>query len=423
MQPTKQINLQFWRFICFKHQFTKGLKSLWNNYLRLLECYNCLGVRRMNYQPIFDFTNEVVQLLSQIEYFCGMVSAKTLPLHVSENLRYRARIKSTHYSTAIEGNPLSITQVEGVVVKRRPSESGSQNEQEVRNYWRALNFLNKSKYLKVKISEDFIKRLHQIIEVRGPGKKGKISEYRGPTPPGVLFCIRDSKTGAVEYIPPSWEDVSILMSELIKWINSDEQVLPIPIKAAISAYQLVTIHPFDDGNGRLARAIAHYILMLGGYDLNGYFSVEEYYSKNLGQYYDGLQMGLPVNYYDGRNTPDLTPWIIFFLKTMSESFEAAVKEAHEDAQFLSMEIDKMRTLTTPIFQRYGITAAAVVEQGNKKIDILINYPPNTLLTLIILARLAGELSDVLNKKVELICLPGLFGNTKKYILSKAQWFL
>lgn len=295
----------------------------------------------MAYLPRFNFNNEIVKLLSQIEYYRGLANAKTLPLHVSENLRYRAKLKSTHYSTAIEGNPLSISQVENVI-KQRTGETEGHHAQEVRNYWWALSFLSKSRYLKVDVSEDFLKRLHRIIEVRGPGRRGKRSEYRRETPPGYLFSVRDSVTKEIAYIPPSYEDVPGLMSDLVEWIKA-EKSLTVPVRAAIAAYQLVTIHPFDDGNGRLARALALYILMLGDYDLNGYFSVEEFYSNNLQLYYDSLQMGLPVNYYDGRNDPDLTPWITYFLKTMAEAFKAisaSTIRLHEAAQGKLLELSR-----------------------------------------------------------------------------------
>lgn len=293
----------------------------------------------MSFKPEFNYTDEIISLLSKIEYYRGIVNATTLPLHVSKNMRYRARLKSTHYSTCIEGNPLSIAQVEEVI-KRREGETESRQAQEVRNYFLALNFLSKSKYLKVPVSEDFIQRLHRIIQVRGSGRRGKRSKYRGPMPPGYLFCVRDDKTGNVEYIPPSHEDVPELMADLVEWIRS-EMSMPRTVKASIAAYQLVTIHPFDDGNGRLARALALYVLMLNDYDLNGYFTVEEHYAKNLSHYYDSLQMGLPVNYYNGRNNPDMTLWITYFLKTMAEAFTtiaSSVVRLNEAAQGKLLEL-------------------------------------------------------------------------------------
>ena len=293
----------------------------------------------MGYQPRFSYTDEIVLMLSNLEYHRALINSKPIPLHIAVNLRYQAKLKSTHYSTAIEGNPLSIHNVEEAI-KQRSGDTEDRHAQEVRNYWRALTFLSKSKYLKVDISEDFIRVLHRIIEVRGPGRRGKRSTYRGQTPPGYLFCVRDDSTGEIDYIPPAYEEVPFLMTDLVEWIKTVKD-MPIPIKAAIAAYQLVTIHPFDDGNGRLARALALYILMEGNYDLNGFFSVEKYYAKNLQLYYDSLQMGLPISYYEGRNNPNLTPWIIFFLKTMVEAYEsisASTIRIHEATQGKLLEL-------------------------------------------------------------------------------------
>ena len=120
-----------------------------------------------------------------------------------------------------------------------------------------------------------------------------------------------------------------------------KKTLPVPIKAAISAYQFDTIHPFDDGNGRLARALALYILMINEYDLNGYFTVEENYAKDLQTYYNSLQMGLPVSYYEGRNNSNLTPWVTFFLSTMADSFEDIAQSAvrlHEASEGKLVEL-------------------------------------------------------------------------------------
>lgn len=274
----------------------------------------------MAYQPRFTYTNDIIAMLSKIEYLRGVISSRTLPLHISRDLQLRARINSTHYSTVIEGNELSLEQVEEAVKEKEPGKSESYFKQEVRNYWRALTFLRTAKKFRYSITEDIIKRLHKIIEVRGPGRRGKMSSYRGETEPGVLFGVKDSETGHVAYIPPEYKDVPGLMADLVNWINT-EKGLPVPVKAAITGYQLVTIHPFWDGNGRLTRALALYVLMLNGYDLNGYFSVEKYYARDLQRYYDGLQMGLDILYYNGRNDPDLTPWITYFLGMMAESYE------------------------------------------------------------------------------------------------------
>ncbi|RNB85230.1 Fic family protein [Brevibacillus panacihumi] len=212
---------------------------------------------------------------------------------------------------------------------KRRDRQGLQAEQEVRNYWNALSFLSTSRRLKIPISEDFVKRLHSIIEVRGSGRRTEESDYRGPMRPGVLFAVYDSVTGQPDYIPPEANDVPELMKSFVAWMNSEEaKELPAPIRAGIAAYQLLTIHPFYDGNGRTARALATYILSIEGYDLKGFNSMEEYYVSDLQGYYAKLQMNLPVLYYNGRNDPpDLAPWLEYFVLIMERAFQKVARIA------------------------------------------------------------------------------------------------
>lgn len=82
-------------------------------------------------------------------------------------------------------------------------------------------------------------------------------------------------------------------------------------------YQLVTIHPFEDGNGRTARLMSGYILDFYDYVFNSIGSLEEYFAYDPDEYYESLQMGLPALYYSGRdNPPHPEIWINYFLRRM-----------------------------------------------------------------------------------------------------------
>ena len=108
---------------------------------------------------------------------------------------------------------------------------------------------------------------------------------------GVLFAVYDSKTGNPDYIPPEYCDIPGLLDELVEYVNTtDDHPL---IIAAVVHYQLVTIHPFEDGNGRTARLLSGYIMDLNGYGFNGIGSLEEYFAYDIDEYYESIQMGLP----------------------------------------------------------------------------------------------------------------------------------
>ena len=134
------------------------------------------------------------------------------------------------------------------------------------------------------------------------------------------------------YMPPEAKDVPDLMQEMVAWLTASEiGGLPCPIRAGIAHYQFATIHPYYDGNGRTARLLTTLILHLGSYGLKGLYSLEEYYARNLGAYYDALTVGPSHNYYLGRAEAVVTRWVEYFCRGMAESFESVRKRAEEAA--------------------------------------------------------------------------------------------
>lgn len=267
----------------------------------------------------------MVEDLLAIERYRSSLEFLDLPTRVKQEMVFKAKVKRTHFSTSIEGNILSYDQVERVINKKSVATSVNA-EREVLNYWDALTKLEEWRREGREVTVDFIMALHDVIVKKGarPSKVG----FRGATRPGVLFAVYDSSSGIVDYIPPEWSDVPQLVEDLVDWYR-DEDVLPVPVRAAIFHYQLATIHPFDDGNGRCARAVATYILMEHGYDFKGFNSMEEYYASDLAGYYSNLQMGLSALYYEGRNDPPhLERWIEYFVHMMALNaqgiYEAAV---------------------------------------------------------------------------------------------------
>ncbi len=254
-------------------------------------------------------TNKILNYIIEIEKNRYRVSTVKMSRSVAGKLRKNSKKKSSYASNKIEGNPLSEKQVDEVI-DRDERKHFLKPEQEVRNYFLALNYLEE----KAKKKEKFTKKL--ILDVQKFVEKGASEEkigLRGPMPPGVLFAVYDSVTGEPDYIPPEYIDIPKLLDELVEYVNTtDDHPL---IVAAVVHYQLVTIHPFEDGNGRTARLLSGYVLDINGYGFNGIGSLEEYFAYDVNEYYESIQMGLPALYYSGRNDPPHPEiWLNYFLR-------------------------------------------------------------------------------------------------------------
>ncbi len=254
-------------------------------------------------------TNEILKLITEIERNRYKVSSIKLSRSTINKLRKNSKKKSSYASNKIEGNPLSLKQVDEVI-EQDDHKHFLKPEIEVRNYFLALNFLEEKLKRNERISKKLILDVQKLVE-KGASKE-KIG-LRGQMPPGVLFAVYDSKTGNPEYIPPEYCDIEGLLDELIEYVNTtDDHPL---IVAATVHYQLVTIHPFEDGNGRTARLISGYIMDLNGFGFNGIGSLEEYFAYDIEEYYNSIQMDLPALYYSGRdNPPNPNIWYVYFLR-------------------------------------------------------------------------------------------------------------
>ena len=326
-------------------------------------------------------TNEILKRISEIDENRFSLSTIELPAVTKNRLRKNSKKKSSYASNKIEGNPLTEQQA-NEAIDSDPHKHFLKPEQEVRNYFLALNFLEEKLKKKEHLSKDMILKVQAIVE-KGASKE-KIG-LRGPMPPGVLFAVYDSETGVPEYIPPEYTDIPVLLDELVEYVNTtDDHPL---IIAAIVHYQLVTIHPFEDGNGRTARLMSGYILDYYGYGFNGIGSLEEYFAYDPDEYYSSLQMGLPALYYSGRdNPPNPEIWINYFLKMMvlyskkvyelskvSEEDELAGSFSYlntKEKEFLAFLLKKKLYEFTPIevSRMIGVTNKTVINRCAKLVN-------------------------------------------------------
>jgi Fic family protein len=277
------------------------------------------------FNPIYTLTHTITALLLRIE--AANTKAQHLPItaHVLDSLRESARLMITHYSTMIEGNRLTSSEIEQVIKHKGHFPGRERDQKEIQGYYSALNFVERCIKTNTPLSAKLIQHIHAHVMGDGTSNHIKPSPYR--TGQNV---IRDSATHTIIYLPPEAADVPTLMTDLTTWLTNSPHI-PCPIQAAIAHYQYATIHPYYDGNGRTARLLTTLILHQGGYGLKGLYSLEEYYARNLQNYYAALTVGPSHNYYLGRAEADITPWLEYFLEGMAIACEAAIKHM-TDAQ-------------------------------------------------------------------------------------------
>jgi len=317
-------------------------------------------------------TNEIMNRIMAIEEQKFNINSLELPMLAHNRLRKISKKKSAYASAKIEGNPLTEEQAYDVI-EQDAHKHFLRPEQEIRNYYLALNYLDEQIKNNEPFSLDLILEIQKLVEkVASPEKIG----LRGAMPPGTLFAVYDSVSGAPEYIPPEYKDVPMLLDELVNYVQTTDDH-PILI-AAVVHYQLVTIHPFEDGNGRTARLMSGYILDYYGYGFQGIGSLEEYFAYDPDEYYAALQMGLPALYYDGRESPPHPEiWIHYFLRMMelyvtkvsslslqtdSEAFTEALSHINsKEKQLLKIILENNMSEVKPI------ELSRIVEINNKTV--------------------------------------------------------
>lgn len=259
------------------------------------------------FTPSFTITNKILTNIAKIEAAEEVIQhAPLLPLW-EKKFQEEAIVRTVYHGTHLEGNKLQADEAKDVLLGKevvgRPRDI-----QEIINYRKVLELIDEEAKKKIeKITEMLIKKIHRVIvdKILSPESAG---EYRQKQ-----VVIRDSYSGEITFRPPDAIEVPFLMREFIYWLNqtSKEQLHPV-LKAGIAHHELVRIHPFIDGNGRVARVLATLILFLGGYDIRRFFSLEEYYDRDAASYYRNLQKA---------TKGDLTSWLEYFTYGTAYEFE------------------------------------------------------------------------------------------------------
>ena len=225
-----------------------------------------------------------------------------------KQLKSIATVRSVGASTRIEGSKMSNKEVEVLLDNINITKIEDRDSQEVVGYFETLDLIAES-YRDIEISENSIKNLHNILMKHNEKDKWHTGNYKQHSnaveathPDGTKQIIfQTTKVGF-----PT-EDA---MRNLIKWYKNDNETHPL-VKCALFAYDFVSIHPFQDGNGRLSRLISSLLLLKNGYRWIQYVSFEHEIESRKTDYYSVLR-----NCQANRPNENVDEWIHFFLDSL-----------------------------------------------------------------------------------------------------------
>lgn len=280
----------------------------------------------MPYSPQFHITPHLIKIIEEISVCRQKILSATVQVPWIPLLQREARTRTTHSSTAIEGNPLTLEEVQALEEGRPVPEAGGRSRREILNQLAALRFIEKNQGKKT-IAPDNLFRLHKIIAA-GVMDQGEAGEYR-------TFAVRVGS-----HLPPPAEEVPLLMEEYLRWWNEKAMEWPAVVSSAILHYRFEEIHPFGDGNGRMGRTLALWELYRRDFDTHHIFAVDEVYWENRPRYYAQLDA---VRKASG----DLTGW----LEYSAEALHLALERVLERVDRLATKETAGQIVLTPKQER------------------------------------------------------------------------
>lgn len=231
-----------------------------------------------------DLTSQeraVVELIEELRRNLRY-SVSGTPLRWEGLLRRITFARAVRGSNSIEGYDVSLDDAVAAAAGEEPLDAKTEAWDAVVGYRSALTYvLQLADDPHFSYSADLLRSLHFMM------MQYKLSRNPGRWRPGPIF-VRDDERGEMVYEGPTAELVPLLIRELLEALNQAPPEIPVVVKAAMAHLNLVMIHPFSDGNGRMARCLQTLVLARGGVLASPFSSIEEYLGRNTRDYYDVL---------------------------------------------------------------------------------------------------------------------------------------
>lgn len=265
------------------------------------------------YLPSFQRSALLVRNLAEASSLRAWVQQQLIDVSWVGPTQRDALVRLAHYSTRIEGNPLTLPEVEALAAgKDLPVEERAKRE--VLNYFAALRWIWRSG-LKM-IQEADVLKLHRLL-TQNILPADEVGAYK--TKPNAVFAGT-----RIIYRPPPPALCPEFTRDLLKWLNSSDSLNEHPvIAAAITHHRFVSIHPFSDGNGRASRCLESWVLFRREFDTHHIFALDEFFELDRKRYDREIQAAR-----DRDN--ELTSW----LEYVSEGVIVTLRKTQQRIQAL-----------------------------------------------------------------------------------------
>lgn len=270
-----------------------------------------------------------------------------------KELKTIATVQSTGASTRIEGSKLSNDEVKVLIDNLNISKLEKRDQQEVVGYFHVLDIITET-FQDIPITENSIKNLHnQLMKFSNKDQWHK-GDYKKNSN-SVEATNPDGSKTIIFNTPPPGIETENAMRALIEWYNSDNQT-PQLLKAASFVYEFLSIHPFQDGNGRLSRLLGTLLLLKNGYNWIQYVSFEHEIEQRKPDYYRVL-----MDCQQKRPGEEIQPWILFFASCLS-NIQTKLMTKLEGQKRINKLSPKEKTVLVFIENNPGCQSSQIAEK-------------------------------------------------------------
>ena len=257
-------------------------------------------------------SNEILLKIAEIDEMKGKWSGSlTLNPRILSQLKRSVIITSTGASTRIEGATMTNQEVDRFLRGINQMSPKNRNEEEVAGYADLLGRIFDN-YNSLKITEGMILQMHSILlqfSKKDELHRGKYKSKENK----VAILDKKGKVKNILFDPTDAWLVKKEMDDVLEWLKERQEkkdVHPL-VMIANFIFEFLAIHPFEDGNGRLSRALTNLMMLQNGYMYVPYVSMEEIIEERLSEYYLTLRQTQKNHKTDNEN---IEPWLIFFLE-------------------------------------------------------------------------------------------------------------